>query len=317
MRFLESILYYETLDWKTLDFKTRRFFCLGYLLISLVKCNGREEEEIRYLALRRERGAGFCATNTIGTILALKMLKHKQMRYALLFLSLFFLENSFAQILNLSFEYKDLEQIGQPVKGAEVIVKGKNKNYSSITDENGFAYFKLPKGPNYTIYIPKEEQQMDLQSGRVPGSKLVIHYEGYSPEYYHQMEIEDSLAQIEWDRQEAEWDSIAAINAKKAGEIYFYLINPEGGYVGGLEVFDEGKAGKALGSSNYYWKQQTCTSSVINANGPKLATKKKPGTYQFYARTGDGQYEWEGSYEIIGNQVITYPLELSKAKKVK
>lgn len=238
------------------------------------------------------------------------------MRYTLLFLSLLFIQNSFAQTLNLSFEYLDLEATGQAVKGAKVVLKGKAKNYSTTTDENGFAYFSIPKGPDYTIYIPLEEQQMDLQSGKVPGSKLVIHYEGYSPEYYRQMAVEDSLAEIEWARQEAEWDSIAAVNAKKPGEMYFYLINPEGNYLGGLEVFLDGKEGESLGNVNYYWRQESCVSSVVNSGRSPLTVKKKPGTYKFYARTGDGQYEWEGTYEILGNSVRTYPLKLSEAKKV-
>lgn len=237
------------------------------------------------------------------------------MRYTLLLLSLLFIQNSFAQTLNLSFEYLDLEATGQAVKGAKVVVKGKAKNYSATTDKNGFAYFSIPKGPNYTIYIPQEEQQMDLQSGKVPGSKLVIHYEGYSPEYYRQMEVEDSLAEIEWARQAAEWDSIAAVNAKKPGEIYFYLINPEGEYLGGLEVFLDGKEGESLGKVGHHWKKETCLSSVVNPSLSPLMTKQKPGSYPFYARTINGQYEWEGTYEIIGNTVKTYPLKLSEAKK--
>lgn len=235
------------------------------------------------------------------------------------FLALFSFQILQAQNFDLHFKYIDVEQESpQPVAGVKIIVENTetHQKKEAMTAADGIARFNLPNGPLYTIYIPLEDNQTELETASFKGSgKLTINYTGYTPQYYRNQEIEDSLYLVESARREAEEARIAAENAKIPGTMLFFVINPESEYMAGVKVYDGGKEGSFLGENMYFWPGFTCGTSVAK-NEKKIAVTKMPGTYSYYAVSGDGRYEWSGTYTIEGNRTLTFALEVSKAKKV-
>ena len=229
-----------------------------------------------------------------------------------------------AQTVDFTFTYYDIESTtNQGVAAVDILVENPKtkQNWKVATNEKGQANFKLPAGQNYQINIPLLEQQLTLKIAHLPAkswSKMSV--KDYSPAYFRQLEVEDSLYEVEMAEEEARWEKEQAENAKKPGDMLFYFINDKSDdlsfYSG--DVFDGKSDGEKVGTNNYFWKGRTCTGSV-NSKEDKITITKKPGTYSYHgkANTSDGIYQFEGTYTIVGNQVLKVPILLSACKKVK
>lgn len=230
--------------------------------------------------------------------------------------------NSFAQNLNFIFVYQDIESsnnIGVAGVTVEVENSKTNKVTKAITNTKGEAVFNLASGSTYEVYVPLEDFSFELATEKFrkySNATAKISHKGNTPAYYKEMAIQDSLDMIAWEKKEAEWERKKAEDAKKLGTMLFYCINPEGRYTQGIKIYDGGINGKLLGEANYYWRKETCTGSVKNAK-KKIAVTKNPGTYTYYAKTGDGLHEWSGEYIIVGSSTQKIALNLEQAKKLK
>lgn len=230
--------------------------------------------------------------------------------------------SSFAQNVKFIFVYNNIEST-QKVGVAGVRVEVENpqtkKITKAVTNIEGEAIFNLASGPTYAVYVPLEDFSLELETEKFrkySNATAKISHRGNTPAYYKEMAIQDSLDLIAWEKEEAEWEVQQAINAKKPGTMLFYCINPEGLNINGIEVYDGDKNGKLIGSAKYYWRGETCTGSVDNIKN-KITITKAPGTYTYYAKTGNGLQEWSGEYTIIGNSTKKLPLYLDKAKEIK
>ncbi|MCP4443075.1 MAG: carboxypeptidase regulatory-like domain-containing protein [Aureispira sp.] len=230
--------------------------------------------------------------------------------------------SSFAQSVQFTFVYQDIESSAAAgVSGVTVEVENINtqKVLKAVTNQKGEAVFNLPSGPTYDVNIPLDDFSFEFKTDRYrkySQAMAKVSHKGYSPTYYKEMTIQDSLDNLAWEKEQAEWERQAAIDAKKPGTMLFYCINPEGIYTNGVEVYDGDENGELIGSVKFYWRGETCTGSVENAQN-KIAITKDPGTYTYYAKTGDGVHEWRGEYTIKGNSTKKIPLFLDKAKKIR
>lgn len=227
------------------------------------------------------------------------------------------------QNINFTYYYYDREQTNKVgVKGVDIIVLNPKtgKTFQARTNEAGVAKFQLPIQQNYQVKIPIEEATFDLNIAHLSanGSSSMT-YRGYTPAYYRGLAVEDSLYQIESAIRERELDSILAVRAKQPGEVFFHFVQD----LGKEHHFWEGKvfdgttadATKSLGKDNAYTPNGTC-SAVLRKRG-KLTTKKKAGTYTFYAigLIDDKIYEWQGEYSLEGSQTKVVYLRATQAKQ--
>ena len=223
--------------------------------------------------------------------------------------------------------------------------------YEGTTDANGEVTFKLPIGTSFDILLAKETPDTKISTeGMSSNMWRTFSYYGMGTAYFASVEEEKArqeaenaklqeearLLELEWEaariaweeekaqkeaekvaqqQRQAEWEeSITKENnqSEETGSVYFYLINEGGSYVGGLKTYDgENEKNGCIGESHYYWRGKACTGSVVNSEEP-IAITRAPGTYNFYATTGNGQKEWSGTYTIEAGKVNTIGLDINE-----
>ena len=220
---------------------------------------------------------------------------------------------TFAQ-LNLTIQYLDAEQggtVGIANEPIQLINQRTNEVHEEVTDAEGNAIFVLPIGDSYDIQLTYEEPNQFIATKDMPAnSRAALRLMGYGSAYYEALEEEERLAEEEWQKEEDERAKQAAEDAKKDGSMYFCLSSPESKSVGGISVYDGGKEGTLLGQTGYFYTTLPECGRVVTDEQATISVTKAPGTYTFYAVSGDGTLEWNGEYTIVGNTNKNFILTL-------
>jgi len=216
--------------------------------------------------------------------------------------------------VNLTIQYIDDMQegvVGIPNEPIQLMNQRTNEVLEAVTNAEGKAAFTLPIGDSYDIILTHEEPSQFIETkGMRNNTTATLRLMGYGSAYYEALEEEERLAEEEWKRYEEEQARQAAEDAKKDGAMYFCLYSPDSKSVGGITVYDGGKDGEVLGQTNFYYTQIPSCGRVVKDEQATISITKAPGTYTYYAISGDGKMEWSGEYTIVGNTDKNFILEL-------
>jgi hypothetical protein len=272
------------------------------------------------------------------------------MRNLFLLLSLLFAAQSQAQIIKMSILFYDIASPKKPVANGEILLRNAKTNeiYQLKTNEKGGVSLELPTGTDFFIntkYSPHSEYKLACATSR-PNTQINVTHTDRSSEYYRNQQIQDSIADVEsakaqekqaaiWKaesirrqkedslaqiarkrqiKKEAELQKDAAANPSKYGKHYFYAVGNIDSYYYTVSVYEDASKKVLLSEINGIYPSKTCMGSLQSAD--KKPVLDKVGTYNYYAVSGDGKYEWTGKYVITANGSTATSFHIENAKKI-
>ncbi len=175
-------------------------------------------------------------------------------------------------------------------------------------------------------YRLKHEDAIAFSAKQIAAEKAEEENRKLQQAEYEKQAAEDRRQEKLYEEKKAAQAAQMAERDSKGINAIFYVILPNEENIYGMQaceerifcaaaVYEDESRKNLYGTIDSYYQGNACMGSLENnKNSGARMHHPKTGTYKYYAISGDGKYEWRGSYTIAAGKVTAVPLHLSAAK---